>query len=678
MLLILLFIFKLNATKLHETLKKTSETNCKDSHCVKCTDPSMCEACELGYGVDSDDDDVPTGRCIQCYVKKCADCSTDAFFCEECIDGYMFSLANMVAECIPCSDKNCKKCDNDNKICTECYSGYTVDISTNTCKQSSTPGGGNECKDSHCSDCSEDPNECLVCKDGYGFDYEGDDEDDEDFGLPTGPCQKCLVEHCQSCAFVIDVCNACEEGYRLTSNGPVPVCSPCKESNCAKCDTDESICTSCKAGYTLDQSTRKCVGGGAASECNVANCLQCESGKSDICETCKENYVVDRTFKCRPILYTIERPSQNKVHLGEPGYEVTAGEYKLETRKYQRYQKQHLEFAVVNGMKKITIDNPDKYNVTFLLNNDVKEVTFKVTSTFLISRFDIDCSEVTSDLTLNFDKNSYPSIINPPSHVIINGADGNNVDINKVFVPAGGLKITPNTKVIVNELNYDHPLSEFTYTKADEKNCQVRHIKVNQACLAKLGNAKVLGNVSIGLSATLNVNAKVNLFQSAVFLPFNDNYKQSLNDPAPLTGSFTHTIGAIHFEYRPENKLLESRKNVKSDKDKKEYYLIAQSDVKLDCGLWRMSMIKNKKYQFEDFYCIERDKMYIMYGERSDCKSNKMLYIIAIVVVVVVIAAIAGIAAFCIIRARKKNKQISDNEQDDMNRNMENPNYYNY
>ncbi|KRX03163.1 Insulin-like growth factor binding protein, N-terminal [Pseudocohnilembus persalinus] len=74
------------------------------------------------------------------------------------------------------------------------------------------------------------------------------------------------------------ICTSCSQGYKLT-NG---FCTQCNIANCLQCNDGVSTCTSCENGYVLESSS--CV------SCNDPNCVTCNSSGANDCDQCAIGY----------------------------------------------------------------------------------------------------------------------------------------------------------------------------------------------------------------------------------------------------------------------------------------------------------------------------------------------------------------------------------------------------
>ena len=130
-------------------------------HCEKnsAQDASICEICEIGFGVAKDQK-----GCVQCAQPKCGKCNVDQTKCESCRAG---SILN--------SDKG--TCVDDPLVIENC------EVNQSTVNDKIPI--------------------CLICKDG--------------FALQGDKCVKPPIEHCVQ--FTDKVCEVCKKGFYIHADG---------------------------------------------------------------------------------------------------------------------------------------------------------------------------------------------------------------------------------------------------------------------------------------------------------------------------------------------------------------------------------------------------------------------------------------------------------------------------
>ncbi|KAL8575660.1 hypothetical protein ACOMHN_028681 [Nucella lapillus] len=230
--------------------------------CVNACDQQSgkCASCKGGLYGDQCSSPCPTG-CLNACDQQSGNCSSckdgyEGNSCSECQDGY-YTNSTMCSEC----SANCRSgmCGKSTGVCKGCVTGwygYQCSISchtgcVNACHQRS--GKCASCKDrlhgDQCSTrcptgclnaCDQQSGNCSLCKDGY----EGNG------------------------------CSECQDGY-YTNSG---VCSRCS-ANCwsGMCDKTTGVCKGCVEGRYGDR---------CSSECQTANCHQCDQEKGAVCTQC--------------------------------------------------------------------------------------------------------------------------------------------------------------------------------------------------------------------------------------------------------------------------------------------------------------------------------------------------------------------------------------------------------
>ncbi|KAL8560994.1 hypothetical protein ACOMHN_050074 [Nucella lapillus] len=240
---------------------------------------TRCAECQDGYYTNST-------MCFQC-SSNCQSgmCNKTTGVCKGCVPG---RYGDQCSTSCPTGCLNA--CDQQSGNCSSCKGGWYGDQCSSNC---SSGCDGNVCQQSgECSPCKEgwygglcsvacpsgclsacdqQSGKCASCKDGL----HGDQCSTR---CPTGCLNdRCLQSGlCSSCkaGYTGSNCSGCQDGYYTNST----MCSKCS-SNCrpGMCDKTTGVCDGCVEGRYGDT---------CSSECQTANCQQCDQKTGAVCTQC--------------------------------------------------------------------------------------------------------------------------------------------------------------------------------------------------------------------------------------------------------------------------------------------------------------------------------------------------------------------------------------------------------
>jgi hypothetical protein len=310
-----------------------NNTECKEcaSNCAVCKSANECKTCITpfvllngkcssqcpeNYGND-------LGVCRQCGNPRCRECDlSNPKQCISCPEDYWLHKGDCVNSCplgtyflddmcVDC-DPTCENCKG--QFCKKCKPGYVKD-KNNLCK-SPCPDGtvsrGDQCvacADSKCKQCAANNlNECFDCKESFLFNklcqvtcpegYHADPKSKKCVQCQTN-CKRCDQTGCLECMndfyFMEGTksCINCREPFTIIPPG---VCSSCRVEGCLQCITGKSdVCSTCQVGFTKfnDKCIRECPvnmykSGTECKSCS-SNCLKCDNDNT--CSTCEPGYI---------------------------------------------------------------------------------------------------------------------------------------------------------------------------------------------------------------------------------------------------------------------------------------------------------------------------------------------------------------------------------------------------
>lgn len=208
--------------------------------------------------------------CALCQIGSCANCSSDANYCDQCMPGLGLSVMNVagsnIYSCIACPT-NCDFCQSNSSICTQCSVTSSIGLSNGSCVA---------CTDLYCLYCTNNASQCTQCGDGYGSNH------------TDWKCYLCIAP-CDRCSLNYNYCERCVIGY-----GPyLRVCGPCRIIGCIDCRTDATLCYDCNAtlGLGLNAMNNGCV------VCADPHCYDCSTNYT-ICSACLNTYGLNSTNFC--------------------------------------------------------------------------------------------------------------------------------------------------------------------------------------------------------------------------------------------------------------------------------------------------------------------------------------------------------------------------------------------
>ncbi|KAL8606158.1 hypothetical protein ACOMHN_067141 [Nucella lapillus] len=286
-----------SSTCLNQVCDKTSGTcnDCEDTYfkasltCTRCSSTCLNQRCDKTSGTCND--------CEEKYYKTgltCTSCSSDCLnqrcdqtsgTCNACIPGRygdqcintcaagcLSGVCQQSGTCTPCKDgrygdrcsMNCPQgcqnaCDQRSAKCASCKDGWYRDQCTTPCP----PGCLNAC--------DQQSGKCSSCKDGL----QGDN-----CSIPCPPgCQNASCQQsglCSPCktAYEGNSCSECRDRY-YTNSSVCSQCSPnCRSRMCVK---TTGVCDGCVDGRYGDT---------CSSDCQTANCQQCDQKTGAVCTQC--------------------------------------------------------------------------------------------------------------------------------------------------------------------------------------------------------------------------------------------------------------------------------------------------------------------------------------------------------------------------------------------------------
>ena len=284
-----------------EDLKCTKTKNCHESKNEKCIE------CKKEYYLGYDNKCSPVQHCIY---------SGGLYECDECEDGYYFSVFNKT--CLKSEDnfQNCKVAIYDGSKCGECKNNYylnhsdylcysNTDINNNYYKCEFTDYNGENCDkciegyfltsgDKRCittNNCKYSNNEedCDVCEEGYCFDLKRKLCVDNDF--LENENEKIYIA-CNRTNEEGNKCELCLDGYEVDENGLCIDVERCEEKIngiCVKCKDDVSIINGNYCANELYGCLKTFMNG----------CKQCNN-LTDLysCTECFEGYDLNEYKRC--------------------------------------------------------------------------------------------------------------------------------------------------------------------------------------------------------------------------------------------------------------------------------------------------------------------------------------------------------------------------------------------
>jgi hypothetical protein len=273
-------------------------TQCNVPNCAVCNVNNVCAQCNAGFTLNVaslpsvwnsavDFGTFALNTCVPnsiiCNITGCAYCNSNNV-CASCIQGYDFSSQNP-NQCVPtCTVSNCFQCVESNQnICNICVPGFSVS-STGQCNYiSGSNSCGSNCANSSCIyNYQYQTPECLSCNPPNIL-----------FNMQCYSPTACNIYGCTLCqpGTSIPICLQCSQGLVLNGNQCMKLNCNNGVPNCVYC-IQNGACLGCAQGFMLSNTTGtpSCIAQGSVSSCNVQNCLTCQSGNPNMCQTCAKPY----------------------------------------------------------------------------------------------------------------------------------------------------------------------------------------------------------------------------------------------------------------------------------------------------------------------------------------------------------------------------------------------------
>ena len=285
-----------------DDLKCTKTKNCHKSENEKCIE------CKEEYYLGKDNKCSP--------VENCLYSGSGLYECDECKDGYYFSV--YTKSCLKSTDyfQNCKIAIYDGSKCGSCKNDYYLNKTDYLCYDNTdkndiyynceyTDYKGEKCDkciegyflssgDEKCltvSNCkySKNENECEECDDYYCLDVKNQICVDNDF--LENEDQKIFIA-CIRTNKEGDKCELCLDGYEIDENGYCVDVERCEEKEngiCVKCKEDDSIVN----GFYCANEVYGCLKtvNYGCKQCNDFNDLYS-------CTECKEGFYLNEQKRC--------------------------------------------------------------------------------------------------------------------------------------------------------------------------------------------------------------------------------------------------------------------------------------------------------------------------------------------------------------------------------------------
>ena len=259
---------------------------------------ALCDYCISGYYLDKKDNKCKIQdreEVMNCdvYLDGCIECDLEYFKGEDL-------KCSKTKNCHESQNGKCLQCKeeyylgHDNKCspvehciysgemyeCDECEDGYYFSVNTKTCLKS-------EENFQNCKISIFDGSKCESCKNNYYLNrtdylcYDNTDENDKFY-------------RCKYTDYKGEICDQCIEGYFMTSGDErcIPV------NNCKYSEND--ICKVCDNGYCLDVKKNECFDNDFMENENQIIYIACNktNEEGDKCEICLEGYEVNENGYC--------------------------------------------------------------------------------------------------------------------------------------------------------------------------------------------------------------------------------------------------------------------------------------------------------------------------------------------------------------------------------------------
>ena len=579
------------------------------------------------------EDEKSTGQCEKC-PEHCVSCEISSI-CDACEDGYLLSMqeGENYKKCILCPP-NCLRCDGDTGNCLECNEGFVLELQTD----GTSTGKCISCPD-NCGFCESDAVTCTLCNNGFGFQHEN--------GVSNGKCVSCSDTNCASCTFNNDICNFCKDEFcfDIATNSPnFGRCIPCNDE----------------------------------TKCLVDGCQKCIYGMPNDCAQCNSNLELDRNNKCKEHVEELERPLLQRVYSlikntnNQEHCNVNVNDYPVTN------ESQVLTIRVNHDkdddsqklISRITIDNSRNSNLDFEITGSISELAFMVKPDTKNKNFAIIPS-TGSHLKIGLDDSSFVSIKDAKGEVEITGNEGTKkVDLNEIQPSSQTFKLIPSVPLSIQEVDFNSKQGLLVQSKSNN-DVEIKTIKVQQKAAGIIQNARITGDIIVGLSSSLEINQNVDLSGSKLDLSYDGS--QGLYDKAPINGVIKSNPASITIRDRKLGVYLAQ-----------ERFLIAESSQEFDCGNWKgiiTSEVINRN--LNEYVCVSENvngrNVYRLYAQEKidEPESNKLSKSVIIIIVVAVVAVvIVGVVVFLlvyflVIKKRKtfssvhENGGITDNNEDE-------------
>jgi hypothetical protein len=234
-------------------------TDCTTS-CQKCATIYRCETCSTGFYIKVDGTCGPCNSidalCSTCSDKlTCTSCTGinipqfpyTTCVSSTCAEGYVSIMPDTFIVCYPCPD-NCKTCGT-NLICTECKTNYYLAVPGDYCVAKDDCKNGLSCYDEETAITT-----CIISE---------------------TLCESCNIDNCETC-LLSGKCLKCSEGFYVQK---------CDSLACVEgCNSNTQLIIS---DYCYE-----------ATDCNVANCLQCGTAFTCGIDRCNTGFFRTSAGQC--------------------------------------------------------------------------------------------------------------------------------------------------------------------------------------------------------------------------------------------------------------------------------------------------------------------------------------------------------------------------------------------
>lgn len=318
--------------------------------------------------------------------------------------------------------------------------------------------------------------------------------------------------------------------------------------------------------------------------------------------------------------------------------------------------------SVPSDIKEITIDSNEK-SISLVLSEETTEITINSNGE---SAKSIDIVPQAEEVTITLDEQTKASIQNAKGTITLNNGESKEITLNQVSPQSDKFTLISKVPIKIEEVDFSGQQG-MNIQSTNKNDVKIEKVKIQSHSSGTINNAKI-NNIVLGLLSSLNIVDNVDMTDSSIDLPFNEQSSDS-GSKALLFGKLRSIPARIVFNTR-DFKYFEV-----SDR-----FLVAESgESGFECDKWAETFRRGPfNSKFNDAECtnesVEGKKVMRMYAfakhseDNNDKKplSGGAIAGIVIACVVVVAIIIFVFIYFFVIKKKNSNENSSDEEVDEV------------